>query len=114
MKPSKSTPPSTSNVSDRSQRSAQETPLGNSALSAPIDLSSLQSSQASRGSDDEIARRAYQRWQQSGASHGDDQRHWFEAEREVGQSSSGTVESERSSEMKRNGDSGSDSDSGQP
>ena len=34
-------------------------------------------------SDDAVARRAYERWEQSGGTHGDDQRHWYEAERDL-------------------------------
>ncbi len=37
----------------------------------------------SRKSPDEIALRAYQRWQQRGAPHGGDQEDWLEAEREL-------------------------------
>lgn len=37
----------------------------------------------SRRSSDEIARRAYERWQQRGAPHGGDQEDWLAAEREL-------------------------------
>lgn len=30
-----------------------------------------------------VAERAYQLWQQAGCPHGQDQEHWFQAEREV-------------------------------
>ena len=33
--------------------------------------------------DQEVNRRAYELWEAAGGQHGDDLRHWFEAEREV-------------------------------
>ncbi len=30
-----------------------------------------------------IARRAYELWREAGGAHGDDQAHWFQAEREL-------------------------------
>ena len=43
---------------------------------------------------EEVARRAYRRFEERGGQHGDDQADWFEAEREVRRSSGG-VETER-------------------
>lgn len=34
-------------------------------------------------SQEEVARRAYDKWQRRGCPHGEDQRDWFEAEREL-------------------------------
>jgi hypothetical protein len=54
--------------------------------------SSSAAASTSSPSNDEIAQRAYQRWEQSGGTHGDDQRHWYDAERELkgGSSTNGT------------------------
>jgi len=48
-----------------------------------------------RPSNEEIARRAYNRWEQSGRRDGDDQSDWFAAEKELSESDDSETEETR-------------------
>jgi len=57
-----------------------------SALAQPLPPNPFSASPESarrRPSNEQIAQRAYENWQRAGGSHGEDQRHWYEAEREL-------------------------------
>jgi hypothetical protein len=45
-------------------------------------------SRVSKPNPDEVARRAYERYQQRGGGHGSDQQDWYEAERDLSQNTS--------------------------
>lgn len=77
-----------------------------SASGAASDANSAAGGEPSPGSfqpqrplHDDVARRAYQRWEEGGREHGRDQDHWYDAERELrgpGESSPPGEETRRS------------------
>lgn len=58
-------------------------PAGQAENPGPGSRSENEASFSSRPSHDDIARRAYQHWESSGRSEGNDQDHWYNAEREL-------------------------------
>jgi hypothetical protein len=54
----------------------------------PIGSDPAGQSRMSRPNPEEVARRAYERYQQRGGSHGSDQDDWYEAERDLSSNSS--------------------------
>lgn len=72
-----------SNQQSSSSRRGRNAPQA----SSPSPAASSASSQASPAAspEEEIARRAYARWETSDRSHGRDQEHWFAAEEELRQ-----------------------------
>lgn len=79
MKPSRSS--GAPNPGRRSAGRAETTPASASSESSGDALTG--SLQPQRPSRDEIARRAYQHWEDNGRQDGTDQDHWFSAEREL-------------------------------
>jgi hypothetical protein len=70
--------PSSRNRAKSSNRASEEAELSQGSSEAQQQAASSLSA-----SDDEIARRAYARWEGSGRDHGRDQEHWFAAEEEL-------------------------------
>lgn len=70
-----------SNQPSSSPRRGRNAPQASPPASTPSPAGSQASSAGS--SDEEIARRAYARWESSDRSHGRDQEHWFAAEEEL-------------------------------
>lgn len=64
------------------QRTRRRQETDNSPMSLD-DSAATQGPESSRGDEDLVARRAYQRYEERGREDGHDQDDWFEAEREI-------------------------------
>lgn len=84
--------PNSSSASPRGRNAA-----GSQSASSPSQESTAPQQNPAASPEEEIARRAYARWESSDRSHGRDQEHWFAAENEYKSASRGDAQDETSS-----------------
>jgi hypothetical protein len=75
--------PTPHNPSSRNRARSSKPSEEEAALSQGASEAQQQAASSLSASDEEIARRAYARWEGSGRDHGRDQEHWFAAEEEL-------------------------------